>query len=63
MRVLNYTVRESNGNYFTTTDYAVAHKDGNHVINTFLVEFDEFAQLKRDIYNRKMKIKKEKGLV
>jgi hypothetical protein len=41
MRRVNYVVGTADGKIFSTTSYAEAHKDGNHVISTVLTKVDE----------------------
>lgn len=41
MRRVNYVVGTADGKVITTTSYAEAHKDGNHVISTVLTKVDE----------------------
>ena len=38
MRTLMYKVRDNEGNEFTTTSYAEAIKEGNHLISHLLVK-------------------------
>ena len=41
MRRVNYVVGTADGKVFSTTSYAEARKDGNHIISTMLTKVDE----------------------
>lgn len=41
MRTLNYKVRTENGFEFATTDYTLAVKGGNRILETYFTEVNE----------------------
>ena len=48
MRLVHYIVENADKTQFETTSYAVATKDGNHIIKTFLTDIDETTDKQRD---------------
>ena len=48
MRLVHYIVEKTDKTQFETTSYAVATKDGNHIIKTFLTNVDETTDKQKD---------------
>ena len=48
MRLVHYIVKKADKTQFETTSYAVATKDGNHIIKTFLTDIDETTDKQKD---------------
>lgn len=48
MRLVHYIVEKTDKTQFETTSYAVATKDGNHIIKTFLTNIDETTDKQRN---------------
>lgn len=48
MRLVHYIVEKTDKTQFETTSYAVATKDGNRIVKTFLTDIDETTDKQRD---------------